>query len=390
MITGRIKIQVAVFVVIALVGTAYLSARYVGLNLFGSGYEVTVSLPDSGGSFVNGEVTYRGVPVGRVKALRATGSGAEAVLRIDRNAPAIPASARVSVRNRSAIGEQYFNLEADSGQGPHLTAGSRLAATAADLPPDIDRLLRTSRDFVGSVPADALTTVIDESYEAARGSGEQLGRLVETSQQFAKTADANYLVTAGLIENSSIVLSTQQESADSIRAFSRDLNVLASTLADSDKDLRSLIGNTPEASTELTRFFDQVGAPLGTVMANLVSTAQVFGLNASGMEDAMIRLPEALSIGFANSGSQGMRMGLAQTYFDPLPCTAGYAGTQLRPGLETSAGKPFNLDAGCSGGSGNVRGPSSAPKKGSANRTSPTLPRVTGVDTLDDLLGGGR
>ena len=67
MLTGRIKTQIIAFVVISLMTTTYLGIKYAGINLFGSGYEVTATLPDAGGIFTNGEVTYRGVPVGRIK-----------------------------------------------------------------------------------------------------------------------------------------------------------------------------------------------------------------------------------------------------------------------------------------------------------------------------------
>src|SRR5690606_32344621 len=145
-----------------------------------------------------------------------------------------------------------------------------------------------------------------------------------TLQDFAVTAEANFLVTASLIRNSGQVLDTQLDAQESIRSFSQDLSLLAETLRTSDGDFRELIRNTPEAAREFQKVIQEVGGPLGSLMANLITPAQVFGVNASGVEDAMIRMPEAFSIGWAINSSQGLNMGLAQTYFDPLPCTSGY------------------------------------------------------------------
>lgn len=389
MLTGRIKIQIIVFVVISLMTTTYLGIKYVGINLFGSGYEVTATLPDAGGIFTNGEVTYRGVPVGRIKHLEATKDGLEAVLHIDDTAASIPADATVSVANRSAIGEQYIDLAGTNVNGKVLANGDRIHGTAASLPPAIDGLLRTARDFTESVPQGSLKTVIDESYDASRGAGAKLARLLDTSQQFVESADKNFLVTAGLIQNSSTVLATQQESAASIMSFSSDLNLLAATLSDSDGDLRTLIDNSPAAAREIYRLFDQVGTPLGILMSNLVSTAQIFGTNSAGIEDAFIRIPGAVSVGWAVNGSGGMNLGLAQTYFDPLPCTSGYGGTQLRRGLDTTPGAPFNTNAGCtvSPASGtNVRGPKSV----AAAATSAAAARVSVASSMADLMGGAQ
>lgn len=387
MITARVRVQLLAFVLIALGATTWLGLRYVGLDPFGSGYRVTVLLPETGGLFVNGEVTYRGVPVGRVEELRADDDGVEVVLAIDGDAPAIPADVDVRVADRSVIGEQYVDLRGTgSTDDARLADGAVLRATRDALPPPTDRLLRTGRDFVDSVPIDDLTTVIDETYDLSRGAGADLALLVETSEDFAETADRSFLVTADLIDSSTTVLRTQREAGDSIRGFSRDLGLIADTLADSDGDLRRLIRDAPAAAVELHRLFAQVGAPLGVLMGNLVTTAQVFGVNADGVQDALVRAPEALSVGWAVTGSWGIDLGLAQTYFDPLPCTSGYEGTTVRPGTDTSPGQPLNTDAGCdlppSSGTG-VRGPGAVPEPGGRVAAD-----VRVADSLADLMGG--
>lgn len=399
MIKRSTRVKIAAFVTLGLVGTSYLGLKYAGLDSFGAGYEVSVSLPDAGGLFVNGEVTYHGVPVGEVSSLTATGSGVQARIRIDGDAPAIPADVTAAVANRSVIGEQYLDLRSPgvsgasgtSGTGAGSAAGSselrdgdRLTVADDALPPDIARLLRSGRDFTASVPADALDTVIDETYELARGSSGDLRRLVETSLSFQQAADRNFLTSASLIRNSEAVLRTQEASADSLRAYSRDLGVLANTLRDSDGDLRALIANSPAAARQIGALIDDVGRPLGTLMGNLVTTAQVFGTHSAGVEDTMIRLPEAISIGWAITGSRGTNLGLVPSFFDPLPCVSGYGGTPLRPGTDTSDGAPLNTRAGCtlppSSGVG-VRGPGAVP-------AAKPAARLDVADSLGDLLGG--
>lgn len=391
MLTRRIKIQVIAFVVIALAVTTYLGAKYVGINFTGSGYDVSIALPNADGTFKNGEVTYRGVPVGRITNLTPTASGALLTVHIDGSAPPLPADAHAYVADRSAIGEQYVDLRAESGTGPRLSAGDRILGDASTLAPSIAEVIRSSSDLVGSVPQQALNTVIDEGYNATQGVGEPLSRLITTSRSYAAIADHNFLATAGLINSAQTVLRTQQASAQSILAWSRDLDLFAQTLRSSDGDLRRLIGATPAAATQIQALFSSVGRPLGLLMTNLVSTAEVFGTNSAGVQDAMIRMPQALSIGYAVTSSQGANMGLVPTFFDPLPCTTGYAGTQVRTGLDTSAGKPFNLAAGCTGNprSGtDPRGPMAV--LGGSSGAARVAPRIDTVDSMSDLYGGTR
>lgn len=379
------KTKVTVFVALAMVTIAFLAVHYVGLDRYFGGYKVTVDMPEAGGLFKNSEVTYRGVPVGRVESLIAEPGGARAIVRINPGAPEMPAEVTARVVDRSAIGEQYLDLRGGSLDGPKLAGGAHLTMTAADLPPSIDGLLRSSRDFVASVPSKALNTVIDEGYDFTRGNGQNLHRLLQTSSAFAKTADQNFLLTVSLIDNSGKVLATQERAASSFESYAHDMDLLAHSFSAQDANWRKLVEQTPAAARQLDRLFATVGQPLGQLMGNLVSTAEVFGTNAAGVKETMIKLPEGISITYAIMTSQGMRSGLEPTFFTPPPCTKGYEGTKLRGALDTSKGQPFNLKAGCTmaPSSGvDVRGPE-AVLGGSSNK------RLLGTaDSLKDLMGG--
>lgn len=389
-LTRGIRVKLVLFVALALAGTTYLGATHVGFSPFSDGARITVSLPEAGGLFVNSEVTYRGVQIGEVTALEASSDGVEAMVELDPDAPAIPADVTVHVVNRSAIGEQYLDLRGSSTTET-LAAGAHLEGGTEALPQEISEVIRTARDFSASVPSDALDTVIDEGYLLSQGAGEDLRRLVRTSLEFQQAADRNFMVSESLITNSRQVLATQEEAAGSIRAFSNDLGLFARTLSDSDADLRTLIEASPAAARQISLLVRDVGQPLGILMSNLISTATIFGTNAAGVEDAMIHLPEAISIGWSISTSKGLSMGLVPTFFDPLPCTKGYDGTQRRRGTDTGKSAPLNTDAGCTASlsSGNVRGPQHLP--GAATPTGAAAPQpedISVVEEIDDLLGG--
>ena len=84
-----------------------------------STYEVSVELERSGGIFERAEVTYRGVTVGRVRAVDFRQDGVTAVLAIDEQWR-IPDDLTVAVHNRSAVGEQYVDLVPSRDGGPFL------------------------------------------------------------------------------------------------------------------------------------------------------------------------------------------------------------------------------------------------------------------------------
>jgi phospholipid/cholesterol/gamma-HCH transport system substrate-binding protein len=389
-LTRGVHVKLGLFVLVALLGTSYLGASYVGFTPFSDGYRITVSLPEGGGLFVHSEVTYRGVQVGKVTAMEPTDEGVEVSAEIRPGAPDIPADSTARVRNRSAIGEQYLDLQGTRtkdllADGDHLTAGREA------LPEDLSEVLRSSRDLVASVPSDSLDTVIDEGYLLSQGVSQDFGRLLETARDFQQAADDNFLVSASLIRNADRVLATQEQSSTAIGSYSQDLALFARALADSDTDLRTLIAATPGAAQQLSLLIRDVGQPLSNLMDNLIPTATVFGTNATAVRDALIRLPEAVSIGWATTSGRGVALGMVPTFFNPLPCTTGYSGTTLRRGTDATEGPPLNRKAGCTAPrvQGNVRGPQ-AVAGGAGDGTVHRPADVDLVEDLDDLLGGGR
>ena len=143
MLTRTVRLQVLAFVVIALAAVAFVGANYAGLDrLFGGGtYVVRLQLDDGGGLFTNSEVTYRGVAVGRVGELRLTDDGMEADLVLDDSAPRIPVDTKAVVANRSAIGEQYVDLQPRGDGGPFLDDGAVIRKESTTVPMPVTTLL---------------------------------------------------------------------------------------------------------------------------------------------------------------------------------------------------------------------------------------------------------
>ena len=68
-----------------------------------------MELPETGGLYGTGNVTYRGVEVGRVQSVGLTDTGVEAVLSL-KSGIDIPSDLKAEVHSQSAIGEQYVDL----------------------------------------------------------------------------------------------------------------------------------------------------------------------------------------------------------------------------------------------------------------------------------------
>ncbi|HEX3004030.1 MAG TPA: MCE family protein, partial [Angustibacter sp.] len=238
MVTRGVKLQLIAFVAIALVAVSVLSANYVGLfdKVAGGRYVVTADFGDSGGIFSGAEVTYRGVTIGKVDRLRLTDGGVLVDLRLDRGTQ-VPRDTLAVVENRSAVGEQYVDLQPRSSQGPYLTAGSRIARADTRTPTRIDTVLLDVDRLVRSVDKNDLSTTVEELGKTFAGGGTDLQRLIDAGDALTQSATEALPETTRLIQDGRTVLATQKASGSDIRSFSADLADLSSQLRGSDADL---------------------------------------------------------------------------------------------------------------------------------------------------------
>ncbi len=366
MLTRRVRMQIAAFIAVALVGVSYAGARYAGLDrLFGPrGYVVTVELATSGGIFENAEVTYRGVTIGRVGTLRLTDDGVAVPLDIEPGTPPIPSDVEAVVANRSAVGEQYVDLRPQSKGRPFLHNGSVIPEEDTKTPLPVEELLTNLDDLVKSVPKDSLRTVVDELGKAFRGRGGDLQTILDTTREFTAEAQEHLPQTKKLLADGVTVLETQNDQAAAIRSFSEDLRLVSEQLKASDGDLRKVIERSPRAAEQVSGLLDETGPALTDLIGNLTSTAELTATKTDGLEQLLVTYPLIVSGGFTVQPGDGTaHFGLVTNLFDPMPCV--YEETERRPGNEL-APVPLNTEARCKlppGSPTAVRGAHNAPGK---------------------------
>ncbi|MEU7634183.1 MlaD family protein [Nocardia sp. NPDC049220] len=355
--TRLVRGQLIAFAVIAVLGVVFVGAKYIRLDhMFGFGeYTVRVRAAQTGGLYKGAEVTYRGVPVGRVGELELTDDGVVLNLAIDTSSPAIPASAKAVVANRSAIGEQYVDLQPDSNEGPYLRDNSVI--TSATLPVPVEQLIASVDGFTRSVDLGALNTTVRELGRALDGKGDDLQVFVDSLNKFTVTFDETLPQTIQLIRDSRVALGTQAEQSDAIRQFSDGLDKLTAQLRSSDPDVRRLIGTGTDAGLQVAALIHESGGVLTEDLANLRLVLQAISPKFYALRPLLQMLPQ-LSIGASSTapGDGTSHFGVVLETNNPPACTVGYEGTyrileQMKaqnPDFDDTRDEfPFNKDAKC-------------------------------------------
>jgi phospholipid/cholesterol/gamma-HCH transport system substrate-binding protein len=404
MLRRTVKIQLAIFVIITLAGVSYVSAEYVGVfrGLGSDACTISAEFPDSGGIFTNAEVTYRGVTVGRVGQLHLINDGVKVDLNLDDcSNPAIPVDSTATVADRSVIGEQYVNLVPTSAKGPYMRGGEVITEANTAIPTSPEQLLTDMDTFVTSVDLPALRTTIGELGKALSNRGQDLGRLLDSSNALLTSAQENLPNTISLIDTSATVLQTQLDEKGALQGFTHDLNLIAQQLKTSDPDIRNLLDQAPADLQVVSSFVKDNRTDLGAVIANLATTGETLVRHLDGLTEILELYPALAAGGQTSLGADGVeRLGfIAQVQNDPPDCGdpkkggEGYGGTDRRQPSETAPKAP-NVAARCTAppSSGvNVRGSANVPGGDpiSVSGGGVAYPRATTQNTVkvDDLSG---
>ncbi|QZY29541.1 MCE family protein [Nocardioides coralli] len=380
MIDSRTKTQLLIFVIITLVGVSFVGARYARLDRLvrDDTFTVVAHFAQSGGIFSGGEVTYRGVKIGQVERMELTDDGVDLHLAIDKDHDDIPADAVALVGNRSAVGEQYVELQPQSDGEPFLAEDSEIAVENTRTPIQVKTFLTNLSNTVESVDKKALRTTVTELGAAFGGTGEDLQRIIDTGNAFIEDANANFDVTTALIRDSNVVLKGQLAKASAIRNFAREMSRFTGTLAANDDDLRNVIDAGSTTANELRRFLEDNEVDLAELVNNLVTTGEVTVANLDGIEQVLAIYPYVVEGGFtvvskSPDGLYDAHFGMIETS-EPHVCTHGYESTDRRPPQDGS-NRPMNMKARCAepATKSNPRGAQHAPRRAAADYEAPVV-----------------
>jgi len=333
-LTRSILIQLGIFIAIAVVAISIMAFGYMNLPnmLFGAGhYRVTLQLPQTGGLYERGNVTYRGVQVGRVESVDLTNNGVAATLSLKSDVK-IPADLDAQVHSQSAVGEQYVELIPRSGDGPALEDGSVIPLDRASIPTNVNTLLEATNRGLDAIPRDNLKTAVDESYLAVGGLGPDLSRLVKGSTALAIDARSNLDPLTALIDQSKPILDTQTDTGDSIRAWASNLATVTGELQANDESVRGVLAKAPGAADEVRALFQRLQPTLPIVLANLVTVGEVALTYQPSLEQLLVLLPQGTATTQATgTANRNSKQDLKGAYLNfnlnlnlPPPCTTGW------------------------------------------------------------------
>ena len=330
MLTRFVRIQLALFAIVSVIGMAVMISVYLQApTLLGIGrMTVTLKLPATGGLYRFSNVTYRGVQIGKVTEVAPTREGATATLSLN-TSPKIPIDLHAAVLSVSAVGEQYVDLQPVADSGPFLEDGSTIPMDRTSIPQAVGPMLDQVSALVGSIPTEKISPLLDETYRAFNGSGYDFGSLLDSSSRLIGDVNDVADQTRLLIDDSGPLLDGQAQSVDAIGTWARSLRGIGEQLEANDPQVRNLLQQGPGAADEASRLLDQVKPTLPLLLANLRTLGQVGVTYHQSLEQLLVLLPPTVAstqaYGAPKNNPTGMSLGdFTLNIGDPPACTVGF------------------------------------------------------------------
>jgi phospholipid/cholesterol/gamma-HCH transport system substrate-binding protein len=348
-ITPFVRMQLIIFSIVTVVAIVAVAVFYIRVpSMVGVGqYTVKVELPSTGGLYQNGNVTYRGVNVGRVDTVKLTEEGVVATLSINSDTK-IPNNSSASVHSVSAVGEQYveFMPDPDEPATGDLEDGSVVAN--ATVPVEVGTLLDQANALLAQIQDTRLRRVMDEAFDAFNGTGEDLQRLLDSMSLLVGDANKNSDAIVKLIDQAAPLLETQTATVDDIRAWTANLAAVTDQLRANDPEVRDIINKGPGVAKQTQELFASMNQSLPLLFSNLNTTARTLAIYHPNLRQIVVIYPRLMAALITALNNEDLRKGanvdFALGFQDPGTCTVGFL--PMTPDRNASVQTPRDLPPG--------------------------------------------
>lgn len=394
MTTRLVRVQLAIFAVVAIVVVSYGASSLFSVGkLLHPPYLVEAQFAYSSGIHERADVDLLGNPVGTVKELKpGPGTGTTVVIAID-SGVRIPSDVRAVIASKSAIGEAFVELVPEDAGGPLLEAGDIIPVTRTTSPPDTAVLLGDLNSLAESVPTKDLAVALDEMSTAVDGVGPTVGRLIDDSMAVSQESLDHVRDLTALIKDASTVLDTQVALGPQTSTYLEQIASLTATLRRLDPTFDSVFVDGVRAGTQITNLLKDNQAALPVLLNNLVTLTNVAADRLPSVRKTLVVFPWALEDAAnvirycdaynATTGEPvqstchydkdgkpiySSHLALVLDQIPPVrygPCVRGYEGTvkyqpdgvRVGGGARQGRDSPPNLDARCSASPTDLRSP---------------------------------
>jgi phospholipid/cholesterol/gamma-HCH transport system substrate-binding protein len=265
-----IEVRVGLFVLVCVVVAAGLIIKFGKLERFSAKtYPVTVVFPNVGGIVREANVMYAGLPVGKVRDIKLTETGALRVrvtLAIYEGYT-IRRDAKFVINQSGLLGDRYVDVIPQSGTAAIIKPGDEIEGTSS-----VD-LTEAIRDVVDVLHQTAGTIAhVDELIRRTDAAIKRIDELVLTTQSLTHVSSslANIdATTSNAVDMTASLRSVVDDSRQSISNTLSEFSLAAGDVRDASKRVQGLVANNQDELSATASNLAASTARLSAILENL-------------------------------------------------------------------------------------------------------------------------
>lgn len=211
-------------------------------------YEAKVLVPTAFQLVPNGDVRRAGVTIGKVKKIDSRGSAGLITLALDRDQGPVYRDAKVLVRTKTLVGENYLDFDPGSPKAGKLPEGAVLPLAQAGEAVQLDEIL----SGLDAPTRAAVRQNLDALAPGLDRRGADLNRLIgvasptlERVDQLATLLDSQRDQLARVVDNTGSVMRAFGDRTSDVRMLATQAKNTADAAASRDEELSAVLATLP-------------------------------------------------------------------------------------------------------------------------------------------------
>jgi virulence factor Mce-like protein len=308
-----------VFVVLALVAAVVLVFSKNDMER-----TLTVDFTRTNALYKGSDVRVLGVPVGKVKELKAKGDHVQATLTYTPDVR-LPADVKAVVISPAIVGDRFVQLAPAYSGGAVLHDNAKLGVDRSEVPVELDEIFKSLDDLSvalgpkGANKNGSLSSLISDSAKQLDGQGEQLHETLTNFAKLSTTLSNNKDELFGSVREIEQFVQLLQRNDTSVRSFFNSTARVSNVLEGERHDLAKTLEFLSKALIDVRRLLKDNRTTLRHNVDNLQSLAELLAKHNKDIEQTLVNAPVALGDlglagGSATTGTLDARADLGKTF----------------------------------------------------------------------------
>ncbi len=319
----------------------YIFAEVLKTPLLEEAPTLQVEMTRTGGLFEGSLATYRGVRVGKVRAIDLSDDGITATVQLS-GGTQIPKDSAVKVRSLSPVGEQYLDFQPRSEGEPYFADGDTVKASSVDLPQTLGNLSITLNELIEQIDPQQVKTVLGEVSTGIGGVEQDMRTLVRDGSRLLRTVDRTWPVVHRVLRNGNTLLRVGADNAQRLVTIARSSKTFAAWLRRFDPVLFRLLDRAPGQIEQFRLLVRDAAEQLPPLLDPAVTLVDVLAVREPHVRELMAQFPRGfVALAGAMRGGAGRLDVIAQN-----TQTCNYPTKQRSP--RTTTRRPLQDKGSCS------------------------------------------